>query len=71
MPIARIVGTGMSGPETVVTSALLSRCRRTAAAAVPNFLHEALAAGRIKDGDLVMPGAFGAGFSWASTLLRW
>ena len=34
-------------------------------------LHETLSEGRIKDGDLVMPVAFGTGFSWGATLLRW
>ncbi len=80
---------GHSRPEPVVTSDLLSRCRRalrdpperyfnnlarhgsTAGASVPICLHEALAEGRIKDGDLVMPVAFGTGFSWGATLLRW
>jgi 3-oxoacyl-[acyl-carrier-protein] synthase-3 len=43
----------------------------TAAASVPICLHEALAEGRIEDGDLVMLVAFGTGFSWGPTLLRW
>ncbi len=34
-------------------------------------LHETLSEGRIKDGDLVMPVAFGTGFSWGATLRRW
>jgi 3-oxoacyl-[acyl-carrier-protein] synthase-3 len=34
-------------------------------------LHEALGAGRIKDGDLVLLAAFGTGFSWGASLLRW
>ena len=47
------------------------RYGNTAAASVPICLHEALAEGRIKDGDLVMLVAFGTGFSWGATLLRW
>ena len=27
--------------------------------------------GRMKEGDLVMLVAFGTGFSWGATLLRW
>jgi 3-oxoacyl-[acyl-carrier-protein] synthase-3 len=49
----------------------LDRYGNTAAASVPICLHEALSGGRIKDGDLVMLVAFGTGFSWGATLLRW
>ena len=49
----------------------LDRYGNTAGASVPICLHEALAEGRIKDGDLVMLVAFGTGFSWGATLLRW
>ena len=49
----------------------LDRYGNTAAASVPICLHEALSAGRINDGDLVMLVAFGTGFSWGATLLRW
>jgi 3-oxoacyl-[acyl-carrier-protein] synthase-3 len=49
----------------------IDRYGNTAAASVPMCLHEALMAGRIKDGDLVMLVAFGTGFSWGATLLRW
>ncbi|HET7876239.1 MAG TPA: beta-ketoacyl-ACP synthase III [Methylomirabilota bacterium] len=49
----------------------IDRYGNTAAASVPMCLHEALMAGRIKEGDLVMLTAFGTGFSWGATLLRW
>jgi len=49
----------------------LDRYGNTAAASVPICLHEALSEGRIKEGDLVMLVAFGTGFSWGATLLRW
>jgi len=49
----------------------IARYGNTAAASVPICLHEALSEGRIKDGDLVMLVAFGTGFSWGATLLRW
>ncbi len=43
----------------------------TAAASVPMALHEALMEGRIREGDLVLLAAFGTGFSWGASLLRW
>ena len=49
----------------------IERYGNTAAASVPICLHEALMNGRIKDGDLLMLVAFGTGFSWGATLLRW
>lgn len=49
----------------------VERYGNTAAASVPMALHEARAARRIKDGDLVLLAAFGTGFSWGASLLRW
>lgn len=49
----------------------VDRYGNTAAASVPMALHEAVLAGRIKDGDLVLLAAFGTGFSWGASLLRW
>lgn len=49
----------------------IQRYGNTAAASVPICLHEAVMAGRVKAGDLVMLVAFGTGFSWGATLLRW
>lgn len=43
----------------------------TSAASVPILLHETLQAGHIKRGDLCMLAAFGTGFSWGASLLRW
>lgn len=43
----------------------------TTAASVPIALCEAWEKGKIKEGDLVCLAAFGSGFTWASTLLRW
>jgi len=43
----------------------------TTAATIPICLTEAKAEGRIKDGDLVCLTAFGAGFTWASALIKW
>ena len=49
----------------------VERYGNTAAASVPICLHEALMQGRIKEGDLILLAAFGTGFSWGATLLRW
>jgi 3-oxoacyl-[acyl-carrier-protein] synthase-3 len=47
------------------------RYGNTSAASVPICMHEALAEGRIKEGDLILTAAFGAGFAWGASLLRW
>jgi 3-oxoacyl-[acyl-carrier-protein] synthase III len=49
----------------------LDRYGNTSAASIPIALDEAVRAGRIKDGSLVMLGAFGAGLTWASAMIRW
>lgn len=49
----------------------IQRYGNTAGASVPICLHEAVMGGRMKEGDLVMLVAFGTGFSWGATLLRW
>lgn len=43
----------------------------TSAASIPIALDEAFREGRIKSGDLVLLVAFGAGLTWASTLIKW
>ena len=49
----------------------LDRYGNTSAASIPIALDEAVQQGRIRDGSLVMLGAFGAGLTWASALIRW
>jgi len=49
----------------------LDRYGNTSAASIPIALDEAVRVGRIKEGSLVMLGAFGAGLTWASALIRW
>jgi 3-oxoacyl-[acyl-carrier-protein] synthase-3 len=49
----------------------LDRYGNTSAASVPIALDEAVRQGRITEGSLVMLGAFGAGLTWASALIRW
>lgn len=48
----------------------IDRYGNTSAASVPVALDEAFRAGRLRSGDHVMMVAFGAGLTWASTLLR-
>lgn len=43
----------------------------TSSASVPIALHEAVTEGRIREGDLVVLVAFGAGLTWGSVALRW
>ena len=49
----------------------LDRYGNTSAASIPIALDEAVRQGRITEGSLVMLGAFGAGLTWASALIRW
>ena len=49
----------------------VDRYGNTGAASVYVALEEAVAAGRLKRGDLVLVVAFGGGFSWGAALIRW
>lgn len=57
------------GPEKVVVN--LDRYGNTSSASIPVALCEALAEGRIKDGDNLVLVSFGAGLVWAAVALRW
>lgn len=48
----------------------VDRYGNTSSASVPIALDEAIAAGRVSDGSTVLMVAFGAGFTWASTVVR-
>ncbi|GJL50794.1 MAG: 3-oxoacyl-[acyl-carrier-protein] synthase 3 [Nitrospirales bacterium] len=54
--------------KTVVN---LDRFGNTSAASIPLALDEAVLAGRVRQGNLVLLAAFGAGLTWASGLIRW
>ena len=43
----------------------------TTAASIPIALSEAKAEGKIKEGDVVLLSAFGAGFTWGSVIMKW
>ena len=49
----------------------IQRYGNTTAATLPICLSEALEQGLIKEGSLVVFAAFGAGFTWGATVMRW
>ncbi len=49
----------------------IDRYGNTSAASIPIALVEAVQQGRIKDGDKVVLNGFGAGLTWATTLVQW
>lgn len=56
-------------PEKVCIN--IDRYGNTTAATIPLALSEAYQQGRLKKGDIVVLATFGAGFTWASCLVRW
>ena len=56
-------------PEQVIST--VSHHANTSAASVPLAMQAAIADGRIKRGHLVMLEAFGGGFTWGASLLRY
>lgn len=50
---------------------VLEHTGNTSAASIPLALADAVDAGRVHDGDLVLLSGFGAGMTWASAVLRW
>ena len=59
---------GIPIDRTVVN---LDRWGNTSAASIPIALAEAVAAGRVHPGDVVLASGFGAGMTWASAVIRW
>jgi 3-oxoacyl-[acyl-carrier-protein] synthase-3 len=49
----------------------IDRFGNTTSATIPSCLHMHQEAGTLQPGDYVVLAAFGAGFTWGSTLLRW
>jgi 3-oxoacyl-[acyl-carrier-protein] synthase-3 len=49
----------------------IQKYANTTAASIPLLLDEAHKSGKLDEGDLLLLLAFGSGFTWASTLLRW
>jgi 3-oxoacyl-[acyl-carrier-protein] synthase-3 len=59
---------GLEDSQVAIT---IDRFGNTTSASIPSALRVAYDDGRLKEGDLVVLCAFGAGFTWGSTLLRW
>jgi 3-oxoacyl-[acyl-carrier-protein] synthase-3 len=49
----------------------VDRYGNTSAGTIPIALDEAVTAGRIKEGDVVLMPVFGGGLTWGATLVRW
>ena len=43
----------------------------TTAASIPICISEALDAGKINRGDIIVCAAFGSGFLWGSNIIKW
>ncbi|HEY0261655.1 MAG TPA: 3-oxoacyl-[acyl-carrier-protein] synthase III C-terminal domain-containing protein, partial [Chitinophagales bacterium] len=67
--ITQAVHKAMNLPDEKVVSNI-HKYGNTTAASIPIALTEAWENGRVKEGDLVCLAAFGSGFTWASTLIR-
>ncbi len=70
---ARIVAAAASRlglpPEKCLEN--IDRFGNTSAASIPLVLAEAADQGKFNDGDLILISGFGAGMTWASSVLRW
>ncbi|MGH2788918.1 MAG: beta-ketoacyl-ACP synthase III [Actinomycetota bacterium] len=68
--ILRAVGERLGFPtEKLMTN--IARVGNTSGASIPLALADALANGRLKEGDRVVLTAFGAGFTWGAGVVRW
>ena len=68
--ISQMVAMGLELREDQVFNNI-DRYGNTTAASIPLALYEAIEQGAVKPGALVCLAAFGAGFTWASALMRW
>lgn len=59
---------GLSSEQVLIN---IDRYANTTGATIPIGLAEAVDEGRISAGDYILLAAFGAGFTWGSTLIRW
>ena len=59
------------GIEAERTAVVLDRTGNTSAASIPLALIDAIDAGRLADGDLVLLVGFGGGMTAASAIIRW
>ncbi len=68
--INQMVGSQLGISEEKVVNTI-SWTGNTTAATIPICMHEALRQGKLEENDLVLLTAFGAGFTWAASLLYW
>ncbi len=68
--IIEVVRKRLELPEEKVFSNL-DRYGNTSSASIPIALDEAVKSGRLKKGDIVVFSAFGAGFTWGASVVRW
>lgn len=59
---------GLDKKQVVIN---IERFGNTTAATIPLALSEAYQRGNVENGDLIVFATFGAGFTWASALIRW
>jgi 3-oxoacyl-[acyl-carrier-protein] synthase-3 len=52
-------------------ASVIDRTGNTSSASIPLALVDAVEAGRLRDGDLILLAGFGAGMTWASAIWRW
>jgi 3-oxoacyl-[acyl-carrier-protein] synthase-3 len=64
--VARKLGVGMGR-----MCSNIHKYGNTNGASIPIALSEALDAGKIHAGDVIILAAFGSGFTWASAAIRW
>jgi 3-oxoacyl-[acyl-carrier-protein] synthase-3 len=68
--ISQVVAGELGLPDEKVFNNI-ERYGNTTAASIPLALFEAIEAGKVRQNTLVCLAAFGAGFTWASALVRW
>ena len=64
--VANKMGVGMD-----IVYSNIHKYGNTTSASIPIALTEALEEGRIKTGDKIILAAFGAGYTWASSVIKW
>jgi len=69
----RIIDAAVKGLNIPVEKVYVNidRYGNTSAASVPIALDEAVAEGRLKEGDILIMVAFGGGLTWGSAVVRW
>jgi len=70
MRISTMVANQMNIPDEKVFNNI-HKYGNTSAATIPICINEAIQEGRLNRGDLLCLAAFGAGFIWGSSLIRW